>query len=45
MAHWLLGNLYLNSYMLGREIALEFLHLSSQTPKDLEKHGMEVEQL
>lgn len=31
--------------MLGREIALEFLHLSSQTPKDLEKHGMEVEQL
>ena len=45
MAHWVWGSLYINSYILGREIALEFLHLSSQTPKDLEKHGMEVEQL
>lgn len=31
--------------MLGREITLEFLHLSSQTPEGLEKHGMEVEQI
>ena len=45
MAHWVSGSLYLNSYMLGREITLEFLHLSSQTPEGLEKHGMEVEQI
>ena len=31
--------------MLSRQIALEFLHLSSQTPERLEKHRMEAQQI